>query len=88
MSGADHHFAGGLKLFLFLPILTRRSSQRQITVSRNAAQFGNVLSEIETIANNLQRFNDRSSMFARSTFPDRSLMISGRPAYLPVATPS
>jgi hypothetical protein len=46
MRDADNHLASGLKLFLFLPILPRRSSQRQITVSRNVAQFGNVLSEI------------------------------------------
>jgi len=34
-------FAGGLKLFLLLPILLKLSHLRQITVSRNHAQFGN-----------------------------------------------
>jgi hypothetical protein len=34
-------FAGGLKSFLLLPILLRHSYLRQITVSRNHAQFGN-----------------------------------------------
>jgi hypothetical protein len=53
MRETENHFAGGLKLFLLMPILSRTSSQRQITVSHNVAQFSNVLSEIETVANDL-----------------------------------
>jgi hypothetical protein len=55
MREAENHFAGGFKCFLLLPILPRRSFPRQITVSRNVAQFGNGLSEIETVANDLQQ---------------------------------
>lgn len=55
MHEADNYLAGGLKLFLFLPILPRPSSQRQITVSRNVAQFGNGLSEYKTVPNVLQQ---------------------------------
>ncbi len=34
-------FAGGLKLFLLLPIVLKLSHLRQITESRNHSQFGN-----------------------------------------------
>lgn len=88
MREAENHFATGFKLLLLLPILPRPSFKRQITVSRNVAQFGNGLSEIETNASDLQRSNDQSTMSAPSTFPDQSLTIVGRRSYLPVATPS
>jgi hypothetical protein len=41
MTETEDRFAGGLKFFLMLPILLKRSYLRQITVSRNHAQFGN-----------------------------------------------
>src|ERR1700722_5007518 len=41
MPEAENRFAGGLKLFLMLPILLKLSHLRQITMSRTHAQFGN-----------------------------------------------
>jgi hypothetical protein len=41
MSDAGNRSAGSLKYFLLLPILLKLSHLRQITVSRNHAQFGN-----------------------------------------------
>jgi hypothetical protein len=41
MPEAETRFAGGFKFFLMLPILLKLSHLRQITESRNHAQFGN-----------------------------------------------